>query len=59
MTRQHFRALAEALASVRPSEQHVQRAQWEIDVLAISAVCEESNPAFDRLRFFDACCKGE
>jgi hypothetical protein len=56
MTRKHFKALAQALKSERPSvdwgNKHL---QWTQDVKAIAEVCAKFNEDFDFNRFFEAC----
>ena len=72
MTRKDFQAIADALASVRPSyrdidpmtfphEAHQQQGaqlQWEHTCRAIGDVFAADNPNFDRTRFVQACLKG-
>lgn len=57
MTRMHFNALANALASERPGDNWDanKRVQWNQDVKAIASVCNQFNNGFDRSRFIDAC----
>ena len=56
MSRRHFEALADALASVRPSDTHSEAfAQWNHDVTKVANVCAESNGAFKRDKFYSAC----
>jgi hypothetical protein len=56
MTRRHFKALAEALASSRPrSTEPELLSQWKRDVRAITEVCFDSNNAFDGDKFRMAC----
>lgn len=57
MTRKHFEALANALASTRPTPEAggERYNQWNNDVQAIANVCQGSNPNFDRGRFGAAC----
>lgn len=56
MTRQHFEALAEALAGVRPpTVWWIASAQWEKDCNAVADACQKFNENFDRERFLEAC----
>jgi hypothetical protein len=63
MTKKHFEAIADALASVRPDRyagvvetQYLEaRRQWGADVATLANVCERENIRFDRRRFIDAC----
>lgn len=55
MTKQHFEALATALASVRPSNGlDKSRRGWAEATEAIADMCEKSNELFDRMRFIEA-----
>ncbi len=49
MTRQHFRALAAAIATVEPYSARRQAAQ------AVARVCKQFNPAFSTEKFMEAC----
>jgi hypothetical protein len=60
MTRQHFNALAAALAQSRPDSDDTQTQgrlleQWANDVYVIANACARFNPNFDRSRFVEAC----
>lgn len=66
MTRKHFQAIADTLASLRPipceSSSERQRGieigrahQWETAMEAMADMCARENPRFDRGRFFRAC----
>ncbi len=67
MTRKHFKALAKALAAVRPSGIHPDvdhllnrdarliNGQWLMERNAIANVCQFFSPQFDRERFIEAC----
>lgn len=58
MTKKHFQALADALKSVRDDAMGKTVSQyeiWEECCAAISAVCGDHNPRFDRSRFLTAC----
>jgi hypothetical protein len=57
MTRQHFKALAEALKFERPGANWDpnKRVQWEQDCKAIADVCNRFNGGFKRDRFLSAC----
>lgn len=57
MTRKHFQALAVKLHALKP-EAGTDDTQWEQCVNGIAAVCADSNPAFNRVRFVEACQKG-
>ena len=52
MSKKHFRALAQELHRVRPSELagRIADVQWEACIHAVAAVCAESNECFDRER---------
>lgn len=52
MTRQHFKAIAAAMAAVKPTRN---TAQWDKHVLALADMCAQENPRFDRTRFLAAC----
>lgn len=60
MTKKHFQLLADALkdsvisTSGIDTQEYVQ-VQWEHCVERIAQACKESNPRFDRDRFFRAC----
>lgn len=64
MTRRHFERLAWELRQSHPWERpgidlaadltHAKEVQWETDVRNIANACAESNPAFDRGRFYRA-----
>lgn len=65
MTRKHYRAIAAALALVRPADARefpqssnepprFMRNQWLVDRDAIANVLADDNPAFDRARFIRA-----
>ena len=55
MTRQHFQALADALASVRPDEIHNDEYhQWFVTVDAVANACSRFNNLFDRPKFYHA-----
>ena len=60
MSKKHFRALAQELHRVRPSELagRIADVQWEACIHAVAAVCAESNECFDRERFIEACENG-
>ena len=49
MTRQHFRALAAAIATVEPFTARRQAAE------AVARVCKQFNPAFNASKFMEAC----
>ena len=59
MTKQHFKALADALRGVRPdstaSEYELWYAQWREDIDAVAIACRVFSPAFDYDRFIEAC----
>ena len=57
MTRQHFKALAEALKYNRPADNWDanKKAQWDLDCKAIASACARFNGGFKRDRFIDAC----
>ena len=57
MTKKDFEALARAFASVKPTPNTSNPAEslWEQAVEAVADVCQESNPRFNRSRFFAAC----
>ena len=57
MTRQHFKALADAPKEERPAEHWDanKRLQWDKDVEAVARACKHFNPGFKPQRFFDAC----
>lgn len=63
MTRKHFEALADALATSRPetpSRTNDTRGigaywQWINDVYAVANACARFNDAFDKERFVQAC----
>ena len=52
MTRQHFKAIAAAMAAVKPT---CNTAQWDKHVLALADMCARENPRFDRDKFLVAC----
>lgn len=59
MTRRHFRALADGLAGVRPTETRGPAYDtWVASTRAVAAVCSASNGAFDWERFMRACDGG-
>ena len=62
MTKKHFNALAEQLASVRPvyrpGVNGEAYAVWIQCVDAVRRACAETNPAFNAARF-EAACRGE
>jgi hypothetical protein len=57
MSRKHFIALAQALASERPADHWDanKRAQWDLDCAAIARTCAYFNPNFNTTRFLLAC----
>ena len=65
MTRKHFKAIADALASNKPklsdfgpayeNEYECQLGQWRADVMAMVAVCRQFNSNFNKNRFLEAC----
>jgi hypothetical protein len=57
MTRQHFKALADALASERPGDSWDanKKIQWMQDCKAVASVCKHFNPGFKPDRFYTAC----
>jgi hypothetical protein len=69
MCRREFNALAAALRDERPcdlgrypfADEPTRRAydHWGTTCLAIMAVCQGSNPRFDRARFAEACGMGQ
>ena len=57
MTKRHFYALADALASIRPDPANgtFWFEEWERAVVAVAHTCEQSNQRFDRTKFIKAC----
>ena len=63
MTRKHFQALADSLASTKPlPEHHKGRHRWTLDLTvwretceAIADACNQFNDNFDRCEFLAAC----
>jgi hypothetical protein len=54
--RKDYRALAAALAAVRPTpNQHAQYTRWVLCRNAIGRVLRADNPAFEEWRFDQAC----
>lgn len=53
MTKQHFRALAQHLATTMPLYEGLEMEQWKNDVTVVAQVCEQFNPRFDRTRFME------
>lgn len=49
MTRKHFQALAEAIATITNLEERKETARL------IANVCQDANPQFGRARFLTAC----
>ena len=54
MTKKHFEALANALASARPNTDAPDRPTWDTLLDRIAHVCATTNPRFDRGRFMRA-----
>ena len=56
MTRKHFKAIADALASSKPSPSNIEALQqWRIDVAAITNTLKQFNDNFDTTKFITAC----
>jgi hypothetical protein len=56
MTKQHFRALAQALAKRRPDDSmSTEYLNWEHTCQAIGRVCLQFNPHFSWPTFWSAC----
>jgi hypothetical protein len=55
MTRKHFKAMAEAFASIKPNVSADGLPVWRTAVQNMADLCKKDNPNFDRLRFLDAC----
>lgn len=60
MSRKHFRAFAEAMHRIKPSESASgeSKYRWEQACQTIAGVCAESNPRFDWSSFIEACNEG-
>lgn len=64
MSRQHFEAIAGILKSLKPAPRYVRDFmttrsqdrlnQWEDSLESFAALCQRSNPLFDRSRFLKA-----
>jgi hypothetical protein len=63
LTRKHFQAIADSLASQRPNRAHetydvlyiAKLSQWNSLTLSLAHTLSLYNPAFDRERFLRAC----
>lgn len=56
MTRKHFKAMADALASARPERENAEAWKaWLKAVYEVSSACSGFNCNFDRDRFYSAC----
>jgi len=58
MTKKHFEALADELASVRPPQRTSRKnefSMWSACVAAVADVCRSHNGHFDREKFVAAC----
>ncbi len=55
MTKQHFAALAKALAAVRPEPAWAEYQIWARLCDEIADVCAMFNPRFDKAKFWEAC----
>jgi hypothetical protein len=55
LTRQHFRAFADSLASIRPPPNTGEHQQWVMDMRSVARTCRRFNPSFDGYRFQIAC----
>jgi hypothetical protein len=63
VTREHFEAIAAAIALVRPDKvcpnpSNGMFISWNDCVVQLARVCADSNPRFDRDRFLKACGVG-
>ena len=61
MTRQHYTLLAQVMADTRPVmiTKSPSAAQWEKTVFKLADELQATNTRFDRMKFIDACNKGE
>lgn len=57
MTKQHFKALANALKATKPPryDGSAQSMQWRDCVIAVTEVCASFNTAFKKGKFLAAC----
>lgn len=60
MSKQHFKALAQASANARPSPRNTDEfAAWRKCVIEVGEMCAEFCDEFNHLCFIDACAKLE
>ena len=55
MTRQHYIAIAAILAEAQPVRDTLWYADWRGCVEELASYFRTDNPAFDSIRFYDAC----